>query len=75
MRSSDAAAGILLLASTAAYNIYAGPQQNSFWDDDGHPLRHVLLISIDGMHAVDFLNCSKGRGPTAPTWRPLPSPA
>ncbi len=55
-----AAAGILLLASTAAYNIYAGPQQNSFWDDDGHPLRHVLLISIDGMHAVDFLNCSKG---------------
>ncbi|MDP9146800.1 MAG: alkaline phosphatase family protein, partial [Acidobacteriota bacterium] len=23
-------------------------------------IRHVLLISIDGMHAVDFLNCSKG---------------
>jgi hypothetical protein len=22
--------------------------------------RHVLLISIDGMHAVDFLNCSTG---------------
>ena len=22
--------------------------------------RHVLLISIDGMHAVDFLNCAKG---------------
>ncbi|GAC1453028.1 MAG: alkaline phosphatase family protein [Steroidobacteraceae bacterium] len=33
--------------------------------DDGHfnersGIRHVLLISIDGMHAVDFLNCSRG---------------
>jgi len=26
-----------------------------------HPeITHVLLISIDGMHAVDFLNCSQG---------------
>jgi len=25
-----------------------------------HPIKHVLLISVDGMHAVDFLNCSKG---------------
>ena len=24
------------------------------------PIRHVLLISVDGMHAVDFLNCSQG---------------
>lgn len=23
-------------------------------------VRHVLLISIDGMHAVDFINCSNG---------------
>ncbi len=23
-------------------------------------IKHVLLISIDGMHALDFLNCSKG---------------
>src|SRR5215475_12638317 len=23
-------------------------------------VRHVLLISIDGMHALDFINCSKG---------------
>ena len=23
-------------------------------------VRHVLLVSIDGMHAVDFLNCSTG---------------
>lgn len=25
-------------------------------------IRHVLLISIDGMHAVDFLNCAQGVG-------------
>ncbi len=29
-------------------------------DRDGHGIRHVLLISIDGMHALDFINCSKG---------------
>jgi predicted AlkP superfamily pyrophosphatase or phosphodiesterase len=23
-------------------------------------IQHVLLISIDGMHALDFLNCSRG---------------
>ncbi|HVT99174.1 MAG TPA: alkaline phosphatase family protein [Acidobacteriaceae bacterium] len=29
-------------------------------DWDRSPIRHVLLVSIDGMHAVDFLNCSHG---------------
>ncbi len=28
-------------------------------DGDGH-LKHVLLISIDGMHALDFANCASG---------------
>jgi hypothetical protein len=28
-------------------------------DDDVGPIRHVLLISIDGMHAIDFENCVK----------------
>ena len=23
-------------------------------------IKHVLLISVDGMHAIDYLNCSKG---------------
>ena len=23
-------------------------------------IQHVLLISVDGMHAVDFLNCANG---------------
>ncbi|HXW69956.1 MAG TPA: alkaline phosphatase family protein [Methylocella sp.] len=28
-------------------------------DDDRH-IKHVLLISIDGMHALDFANCAQG---------------
>jgi hypothetical protein len=31
-------------------------------DHEGQRIRHVLLISIDGMHALDFINCSKGIG-------------
>jgi hypothetical protein len=27
---------------------------------EGPGIHHVLLISIDGMHAIDFLNCSTG---------------
>jgi hypothetical protein len=31
------------------------------WDSRWNaPIRHVLLISIDGMHAVDFTNCIHG---------------
>lgn len=29
-------------------------------DHDRGRIRHVLLISIDGMHSLDFVNCSKG---------------
>ena len=37
------------------------PAQANTWDDDDHTrIKHVLLISIDGMHAVDYLNCSIG---------------
>ena len=27
---------------------------------EDHHYRHVLLISVDGMHAIDLENCSKG---------------
>src|SRR5579864_5105314 len=38
-------------------NVYGGPKDGR-GEDDGHGrIRHVLLISIDGMHAVDFANC------------------
>jgi len=39
----------------------AAPQSTA--DDDSlgrREIRRVLLISIDGMHAVDYLNCAKG---------------
>jgi hypothetical protein len=29
-------------------------------DSHSSPIKRVLLISVDGMHAVDFLNCAKG---------------
>jgi hypothetical protein len=48
---------------TAAFLIDSGarPAARRSADDDqddrqGH-IRHVLLISIDGMHALDFKNC------------------
>jgi len=41
-----------------AANAYAGGGSGGMNNRNG--IRRVLLISIDGMHAVDFLNCSKG---------------
>ena len=56
-------AGILTAAIILSpmSNIYAGPRDGRHWDDDDHnKIRHVVLLSIDGMHAVDFYNCSHG---------------
>ncbi|MBO0751017.1 MAG: alkaline phosphatase family protein [Bradyrhizobiaceae bacterium] len=30
------------------------------WANGHGPIKHALLISIDGMHAVDFANCANG---------------
>jgi len=43
----------LLLAASAPL-----PAQNDF--NLGGNIKHVLLISIDGMHSLDFTNCSQG---------------
>ena len=54
----------LLLASAISFAPVAGAQD---WhhSDDHLGNRHVLLISIDGMHAVDFKNCvAAGTCPT-----------
>jgi hypothetical protein len=40
----------LLFAASAAFAQAPGSKQ----------IQHVLLISIDGMHALDFANCAKG---------------
>jgi hypothetical protein len=51
-----------LLALTLALHLSAGPGrgQESGGDSPGTGIQHVLLISIDGMHALDFINCAKG---------------
>ncbi|HEY2460329.1 MAG TPA: alkaline phosphatase family protein [Candidatus Acidoferrum sp.] len=53
-------AALCLTAVMAAQPLYAGPGSglsHSRDNDDRDHQRHVLLISIDGMHAVDFANC------------------
>src|SRR5215472_4940841 len=43
---------VLLLSLAVACTIGTATAQN--------PIKRVLLISVDGMHAVDFLNCANG---------------
>jgi hypothetical protein len=59
-RKSKAGTLVAALILSAVSSVYAGPKDGREWDRDGRRIRRVLLISIDGMHAVDFLNCSKG---------------
>src|SRR5260370_5576106 len=40
--------------------VLLAPQANSQHINQRNGIRRVLLISIDGMHAVDFLNCVNG---------------
>ncbi len=42
----------------ASLVVVSASAQDKDWDRS--PIKHVLLISVDGMHAVDFINCSKG---------------
>jgi len=51
---SSAATGALALALSAGA---------AHADTD---IRHVLLISIDGMHSLDFINCAAGPVPSCP---------
>jgi hypothetical protein len=53
----------LIFASLAllAINVSANAADRDKGHDALHgKIRHVLLISVDGMHAVDYLNCSQG---------------
>jgi len=51
-----AGALIALFILSPMSNVYAEPQGGR------HQIRRVLLISIDGMHALDFENCANGIG-------------
>ena len=45
--------GLIALALASLFSFTAAAQPTG-------KIQHVLLISIDGMHALDFANCSKG---------------
>jgi hypothetical protein len=52
-----------LAACAAMIAALVSPARMSAEDNDfhhEHRVRHVLLLSIDGMHAVDYLNCVNG---------------
>ena len=54
-------AGALMMSSMPG--AYAGPKPRHRFheaDIESHKVSHVLLISIDGMHALDFVNCTNG---------------
>ncbi len=50
----------LLLAGAAALAATAVPAHADEDDWGRNHIRHVLLISIDGMHALDYRNCAQG---------------
>jgi len=51
---------ISLFALAAFCSAGTAIAQNDFNHDGSSRIKRVLLISIDGMHAVDFTNCAKG---------------
>src|SRR6201997_682713 len=51
-----AAVGAGLLVASAGSQVHADSQEGH----DKGGIKRVLLISIDGMHALDFINCAEG---------------
>jgi hypothetical protein len=49
---------LLAGAATLAVAAVPGHAEDDAWGNN--PIKHVLLISIDGMHAVDYRNCVHG---------------
>src|SRR6201982_2102675 len=48
---------LLVLTALSVFAAKAEAQDNG-WNES--KIKNVLLISIDGMHAFDYLNCSQG---------------
>src|SRR5260370_27286866 len=58
-------AGACLLATASGSSVFADPHGHGHGHGPGggpgdadNQIQHVLLLSIDGMHALDFINCS-----------------
>ncbi len=60
MRLFRRLASSFLLASLFALPALAHKEGHDSDSKTGKTVQHVLLISIDGMHVVDFINCSQG---------------
>jgi len=56
----SAVLGAGLLAASAGLPAHADGNGGGGDGGGGHGIQHVLLISIDGMHALDFINCAQG---------------
>ena len=68
MRLAKPIAGVgaaALLIGLLPQGVQAGAKPETTVLGNGS-IHHVLLISIDGMHAVDFATCSSGTSPTCP---------
>ena len=57
-------AGVCLLATMSGSTVLANPHGHPSGgggdgDGEGGGIQHVLLLSIDGFHAVDYINCVK----------------
>ncbi|MFZ1139051.1 MAG: alkaline phosphatase family protein [Candidatus Sulfotelmatobacter sp.] len=50
---------LAVLSLAAACSVGIATAQDNDFHHEGH-IKRVLLISVDGMHAVDFLNCANG---------------
>jgi len=51
---------VVLIALLTMVPLFTALPSNAADGAGQHKIQHILLISIDGMHAVDFLNCSRG---------------
>src|SRR5262249_10250976 len=47
-------------AFAMALTLLVPPHAHAEHINERHAIRHVLLISIDGMHALDYTNCVQG---------------
>jgi hypothetical protein len=61
-KAAAALAAAVSAMMTTATIVATVTAPTAYADEGGHAgrIRHVLLVSIDGMHAVDYLNCSRG---------------
>jgi len=50
----------LLCLAAALMGTAIAKDNDSYHINNRNGIRRVLLISVDGMHAVDFLNCANG---------------